>query len=121
MRVKIFALCVLLLTIGSVIVNTLFVVRSIDRISGKVSSFEPTDTDALLYAKEIEADFKRKLTFISLTVNHDDLTNIELSFAELIGYLEVGDTDEASVTKNRLLNSLEHLGRLSGFGIDAII
>ena len=40
---------------------------------------------------------------------------------EMIGYLSVNDTDNARVTKNRLISYLEHLRRLSGFNIDAVI
>jgi hypothetical protein len=39
----------------------------------------------------------------------------------MIGYLEIGDSDNARVVKNRLTHSIEHLRRLSTFTIDAII
>ena len=121
MRVKLFACLVLALTLGGVIANTVIIKKHVNEISTAVALLDEESDEALPRAKGIQTDFKRRLTYISLTVSHDDLTNIESEFAELIGYLEVGDTDGAHVTKNRLIDSLEHLGRLSGFNIDAII
>ena len=78
--------------------------------------------ETLVNEAEVAYDgFKKKESYISLTVNHNDLTNIEELFSEMIGYIKIDDRDEATVTKNRLLDSLEHLRRLSGFNIDAII
>ena len=121
MKIKIFAVCILVFTISAVIVNTVVIKRQIEDTKGQIHSLSVEEDGALERARGIEKEFRRRLTYISLTVNHDDLTVIEQSFAELIAYLEVGDTDGAHVTKNRLLDSLEHLGRLSGFNIDSII
>ena len=121
MRVKLFAGIALILTLGAVITNTVIIERNVSEILRRVDELEVNATGTLDYAKSIREDFLDKLTYISLTVNHDDLTNIETGFAELIGYLEVEDYDGAHVTKSRLVDSLEHLWRLSGFNIDAII
>ena len=50
-----------------------------------------------------------------------NMTSIEDCFVEMIGYISVNDIDNATVVKYRLKRSLEHLRRLSGFNIDAII
>ena len=121
---KILALFLLVLTLTFVAVNTAVLDKQIDEILESVSALEITDwstESASLDAEKIYDDFKRRETYISLTVNHNDLTSIEEGFAELVGYLSVGDADNARVTKNRLQDALEHLGRLSGFNIDAII
>ena len=39
----------------------------------------------------------------------------------ILGELEVGDTDGASITKSRLIGALKHLWRLSKINIDSII
>ena len=116
MKVKIFAVVTLLLTVGFVVFNTIKLGRDIAHIKSEVVA-----VDGLESARTAYESFKKKETYISLTVNHEDMTSIEESFSELIGYYEVGDTNGAHVTKNRLTDSLEHLGRLSGFNIDAII
>lgn len=124
MKEKIFAITTLIVTITAVITNTIILNSQINKINNAVSSIKIDDNNsetALTKAKEIFEEYKKKETYISITVNHDDLTNINDSFVELIGYLSVKKNDEAVVTKNRLESYLEHLGRLSGFNIDAII
>ena len=121
MKIKIFAVCILVFTILAVTANTLIIKKQIEDTKLKILSLDPSDKSALEEARKTEAQFRRRITYISLTVTHDDLTVIEQAFAELVAYLEIGDADGAHVTKNRLLDSLEHLGRLSGFNIDAII
>lgn len=121
MKVKIFAVVTFILTVGFVILNTFIVQGAIREFEESVKSLDISSEDAATRANDIYENFKKKEVYVSLTVNHEDLTNTKESFAELIGYLEVGDTESAHVTKNRLVDSLEHLGRLSGFNISAII
>ena len=65
--------------------------------------------------------FKKAERFISITVSHDDLTNIEESFADIIGASRAGIQSDAERIKSRLVDSLEHLGRLSSLNLDSII
>ena len=124
MGTKIAAVIILIITVGGVTLNTVV----LDRMIGEklVAAEALTISDEAPGASEKAValayeDFKRAERYISLTVNHDDLTNIEQLFAELIGHLSVGDTDSARVTKNRLVDALCHLRRLSGFNIDSVI
>ena len=122
MKDKILAVILLVLTLSLVVTNTLLLKKEIGKIEDSVSALDTreggsSDDDA----KAIYDKFKEKETYISMTVNHNDLTNIEESFAELIGYLSVNDYDGATVIKSRLLDALSHLRRLTGFNIDAII
>lgn len=66
-------------------------------------------------------NFKRNEKIISLTVSHDDLTSIEDSFSELMGACETGKISEIAIIKSRIIDSLEHLRRLSGFNPDSIL
>ena len=124
MKEKIISVCLFVLVISFVVINTIILDNQIEEMHESVQGIDISEEnlkDAETEAKEIYNLFKKREAFISLTVNHDDLTNIEESFNEIIGYLSVGDADGARVTKNRLVGSLEHLRRLSGFTIDAII
>lgn len=121
MRVKIFAAAVLAVTLGLVTVNTLMLVRGVEEFYGEVCELDVYDGDALCEAREIYEDFGRWEVFISMTVSHEDLTNIESGFAEMIGMLEVGDADGAAVAKSRLKDSFRHLRRLVGISFDSII
>ena len=124
MKEKIIATSILVVIISFVFINTILLDKEIKKIANDVNELQISDTnsvDSERRAREIYDRYKRRETFISLTVNHEDLTNIEEGFDEIIGYLSVNDTDGALVIKSRLIGSLEHLRRLSGFTIDAII
>ncbi len=65
--------------------------------------------------------FEKREHYLSLTVSHSDLTDIDDCFAEIIGSANVKDTENIIITKNRLINSIEHLRRLSGINLDSIL
>lgn len=114
----------MLTLIVSVSANTYIIDKKISTLYDELKSTEIIDGYTEEAGKKISKifnEYKSCEGYISMTVNHDDLTNIEDNFAELVGNLDVGDADSAKVTKNRLLYSLEHLRRLSGMNIDSII
>ena len=121
MKTKIFACVTIVIIIAFVSINTVYLDNTIIELTDKIAALNLDDENALQNASDIYDSFKEEETYISITVSHDDLTNIEDGFAELVGYLRVEDTAGAKVIKNRLINSLEHLRRLSGFNFDSII
>lgn len=121
MKQKILAFCLLLAIISFVIANTIILQKTTDKMMDKIDQITVTDRLAHEQLNKAEKYFKKAERYISLTVSHDDLTNIEDCFAELSGYLSVGDVNGAEVTKCRLISFLSHLRRLIGFNIDAII
>ena len=121
MKEKILAIALLILVIGSVTLNTIFMQKAIDESIKAVREFDVHKDNAKKAAEEIFDDYKSKRQYISITVNHEDLTSIEDSFVELISYLSIEDTEGAEVAKSRLIHFLLHLRRLSGVNIDSII
>ena len=121
MKEKIIAVILFFLVVISVGLNTFFLAREIDSVTEDVKAIDVTSSNAKANAEKLFYEYMKKETFISLTVSHNDLTTIEDCFVEMIGYLSIGDSDNAEVTKSRLIHSFEHLRRLSGFNIDAII
>ena len=103
-----------MLTILLVVANSFVVRELIDGVIEDVESAAPQEYE------EIFANFKRIEKYISLSVDHEDMMDIDLAFAELIGMVKVGDSEGAEVTKSRLRYSLGHLRRLSGMNIDSI-
>ena len=101
--------------------NGLALKSKIEATIEEVASINIQESGTKVEAERIFDKFLEREHYISLTVSHEDLTIIEDCFCEMIGYLKVGDVDNAEVTKGRLLGSLEHLRRLSGFNIDSII
>lgn len=121
MKQKVFAVILMIAVITFVSINTIVLHKQIEKIIENVSGLLLDGDDVEEKAKEIHSDYMKKEKYMSITVSHDDLTSIEDCFVEMIGFLSVGDTQNAAVTKSRLINFLEHLRRLSGFNIDAII
>ena len=121
MKEKITAVILFILIIGFVITNTLVMRYQVGKMIGSISSLEIRNENAYVNASELYEEYTKLQNYISLTVNHEDLTNIEDCFVEMIGYINVDNQKDAEVTKNRLICSLEHLRRLSGFTLEAII
>lgn len=121
MKAGAFAISVMVLVIALVSINSFMLDRSIAGFIIDAEGLSVDDYSAYEEAVEIKKKFEDAERFISLTVNHDDLTNIEECYSDLTGYLKVDMTDEADVTKNRLIDALTHLRRLSGVNIDSII
>ncbi len=121
MKQKILSVVLLIIVVTFVTVNTIVITRQISDMESAISAIDISSDGAADEAAKIFKEFRQKEVYISLTVSHEDLTNIEDCFAELVGQLSVGNKDEARVTKDRLKYSLKHLRRLSTFTIDAII
>ena len=124
MKEKILAVVLLLAVTGFVITNVFLLDHKISETTRLVNTIQINENDLTGTKREAERIFEvfnKYESYISLTVSHDDLTNIEDSFVDMIGYLSVNDVENATVAKSRLIHSLEHLRRLSGFNIDSII
>ena len=122
MKVKLLAIVLLAATAGAVALNTFFLTQRIDRITAAVNAldFDTPPYIALGDANACFEKFKKEENYLSLTVNHNDLTDIEGLFSEMIGYLSIEDAENAKVAKSRLIDALSHLGRLSGINISSV-
>ena len=122
MKIAIFATIVLLLSFGLVIANSILLRVYIDEILNEVREIEIDDVGtALMKFESAFKKFERREKFVSLTVSHSDLTSIEDAFCDIIGAGNAETKGEMIKTKTRLINSLEHLRRLSGINIDSIL
>lgn len=121
MKEKVLAVFLLVIVVAFVSGNTLLLDKQIIYTIHAVDELDVGGDNAEDEAKEIYDNYKKKEKYMSVTVNHDDLTCIKDCFVEMVGFLSVGDVQDATVTKSRLISYLEHLRRLSGFNIDAII
>ncbi len=105
----------LFLLICSILANSFYIIKITNELS---SELELADNEEY---REIAEKFQKHERYISLTVSHDDLTNIEEAFAELIGAANANDEARIITVKSRLKDSLSHLGRLSGINLDSIL
>ena len=113
---------VLILLLAAVILNSVYISKITENFADKI---QDTNTEDLKVAAEslkgVREEFKKAEKFISITVSHDDLTNIEEGFADIIGAAEAGMRVDVITIKSRLEDALRHLGRLSSINFDSII
>ena len=121
MKVKIFSVALLVLLIFSVATNTIFLTRCIDGILSDVEKLDTKNEKAWDHGGKIFENYKDAEGFLSLTVSHDDLADVNLYFTEMNAYLALGNPEEAAVAKSRLIDALTHLRRLSGFNFNAFL
>ena len=116
------ACAVLVLLFAAAILNSIYINKVTKEFADAIKE---TDTENLaetaLSLKGTYEKFKKAEKLISITVSHDDLTNIEESFADIIGAAEAGMKVDVITIKSRLEDALRHLGRLSGINFDSII
>lgn len=116
-KAVIFAVAALICVVAFVIVNTLVLSRMIGELEQRTRSAEMEHTEF----EKLYEDFVGMRTYLSITVNHDDIATVEEEFEEIRGALAIDDKETAAIAKSRLLGALRHLGRLSGFNMDSII
>lgn len=116
MKVLKLAYAILIVLIIGISINSYYIKRTTDSLEKELSIAETSEDFKRLYK-----DFKKAENIISLTVSHEDLTNIEEGFAEIIGASIANDSNSVAITKSRLKESLKHLGRLSGLNIESIL
>ena len=121
MRARIIAYTVMMLTVALTLANTLVLCSCIDRLASMLEEADPMSEEGAAKILEAKKYYEEREGFISLTVNHEDLTDIKDAFCEIEGCISIGDGEGATVVKSRLVGSVEHLRRLSGFNFDSIL
>ncbi len=120
MKVIIFSYIILALVIVIVVVNSLLISHNIDIIIEKLKNIPDKASQKEDYKKLFD-EYMKAQHFFAITVNHDDLTNIEGDFYEILGAAEADDDDALKIAKSRLIGSLAHLKRLTAINIDSIL
>ena len=122
MKITKIAYAIFFVTLVLVVTNSLILRSIIEETVCELDGATEEDMESAVSEYEyIYKNFKRKETYIAITVNHEDLTNIESSFAEVIGAAKANDRESLIIAKNRLTDALRHLKRLSGINIDSIL
>ena len=116
-----FAYLILFLLCGAVIINSIAVGSIIENLKKSVEQAEEVDmVKAKLEYENLYERYKKYEPYVSLTVDHDDLSNLEDGFSEMIGAAKADDTSALIVAKSRLCDRLGHIKRLSGINIESI-
>lgn len=116
-----FAYTVFIILILAVIINSVAIEKIIDSISEEIVYAEECDMSiAKNEYSEIYEKYKKYKLYISLSIGHDDLSDIENTFSEIIGAAKAEDFAGVITAKSRLTDQLGHIRRLSGINIDSI-
>ena len=116
------ALGILSLLISVIIGNSIYLKSVCSDFSKRLDEISlNSPISALPLLENLFSDFQSAEKFISITVSHEDLTNIEEGFAEMIGAARANDEETLIITKSRLIHSLEHLKRLLSINLDGVI
>ena len=116
-----FAYAVFLILLTAVLINSLSIGRIMNSIENEVRLAEENDMErAEKEYTEIYDKYRKFELYISLSVDHDDLSDIESSFAEIIGAARAEDKGSVITIKSRLCDNLRHIRRLAGINLHSI-
>jgi len=112
---------ILFVLLIAIILNSAYIMRFTEKLYSISTENKVADLDSLekTYTKLNEL-YRKNEIFVSLTVSHEDLTNIESILAEMRGALNASDTEAVIIAKSRFENAVLHLGQLSAFNIESI-
>lgn len=120
MKTVIVSYIILGIVILLVVINSLIISNSIDTILEKLRGIPEVGSSKEDYQRVFD-DYMAAQRFLGITVSHDDLTNIEEEFYEILGAAEAGDDESLVIAKSRLIGALTHLRRLCGINADSIL
>ena len=116
-----FAYLILFLLSAAVIINSIAIGNVIENLKNDVEAAEEEDmAKAKAEYEALYKKYKRYEPYVSLTVDHDDLSNLEDGFSEIIGAARADDSAALITAKSRLCDCLGHIKRLSGINIESI-
>lgn len=115
------AIAVFVAVTVAVTANSIYISKLTKNFSEELRAVDIYSENLAEKLEAISKRFRKAEKFISITVSHDDLTNIEEGFADIIGAAKGGISADVERIKSRLVDSLEHLGRLSAINLDSII
>ena len=121
MKSVIFAYIIFPLLLTLSLINSFALGNIIENIDAALC--ETDDSNPALAEEEyvrIYEEYKDVELYVSLSINHDDLSNLENAFAEIIGAARAGDKESVIIIKSRMNDYLRHIKRLIGINIDSI-
>ena len=123
MKSVIFAYTLLAAVTSFIFINSSVISNHIDNTSSRLNELTETVGDETLYedVSEIYEEFKEKEKYISLTVSHEDLTNIETYFCQLVSAAQISEENDYKINLDLLKDALAHLERLCDMNLDSIL
>ncbi len=120
MKSVIAAFIIFFILTAGVAINTFSINKIITDTIDSVSELDDEKIPNYEHICSLYEKFQKSENFINITVNHEDLRDINQYFLDLKEYTKLEDPDNFKITKSRLIHSLEHLRRLSAINFDSI-
>ena len=116
-----FSYLILLVLLISVTVNALYIINFTEELYSLSRAANTEDIESFNEEfKKIKKTYKKNEIFVSLTVSHDDLTDIEEVLSEIEGAIDASDKNAVIIAKSRFESAVLHLGQLSALNIESI-
>ena len=122
MRYKLtIAIIISVLLLGGGIFETVFVDKTFDTFEEKLDVIMAQEYYDLNLVKETGLWWGKRANYLEVTIPHVQLTEITVTYGELIGAVENEDYDSASALLNRIKEYTVRIGSLYGFSCRNII
>ncbi len=121
MKAMLIASFTLLSLLAVIVLNSVYIERQVEELYSGIDRLDIDDEGCEEKIDKIHSDFTRARKIITLSVSHDDISNIESCFAEVIGTIRADAKVEFIIAKSRLKDALLHLRRLSSINFDSIM
>ncbi|MGN1042798.1 MAG: DUF4363 family protein [Christensenellales bacterium] len=109
------AIIVTVLLIGGGIAETIFVNDTFDSLESRLTTIMSQSTFSFEDIKATETWWNKRTKLLEITIPHIQLTEITVTFGELVGAMEEEDYDSASALLNRIYHYSVEIGNQYGF------
>ncbi|MBR1746887.1 MAG: DUF4363 family protein [Clostridia bacterium] len=115
------AIIVTVLLIGGGIFETIFVEETFSTFGSMVSELAKSEEYDLEEVKSVGKYWEEKADLLEITIPHVQLTEITVTYGELVGAVRNEDYDSASALLLRIQQYVVRIGSLYGFSARNII
>lgn len=115
------AIIVTVLLLGGGIWETIYIDRTFNEFEDKLSLLMEQEEYDLGDVKETGDWWYKRADRLEITIPHVQLTEITVTYGELIGAVENEDFDSASALLNRIKQYVIRIGDLYGFSLRNVI
>lgn len=115
------AIIVTVLLVGGGIAETIFVNKTFDSFEEKLLAVMERDAYSYDEIQKIGDWWNKRTQFLEISIPHVQLTEITVTYGELIGAMEEEDYDSANALLNRIYRYSVEIGNQYGFKLKNIL
>lgn len=115
------AIIVTVLLVGGGVAETIFVNKTFDAFEERLLAVTKSDTYSYDEIQEIGNWWNKRMKILEISIPHAQLTEITVTYGELIGAVEEEDYDSANALLNRIYRYSVEIGNQYGFKLKNIL